>query len=68
VHRGDKQYQQALIIYKFIEAGMTSIYKQPDLVMKKLLKNTVKGQYKIYWNEIANTFVAGAEKRSLVGC
>jgi hypothetical protein len=40
---------------------MTSSYQPPDLVINKPLKNSIKRQYKMYRNEIANTFVPGAE-------
>jgi hypothetical protein len=33
------------IIDKFIEAGMTSTYQPPDVVINKLLKDVIKHQY-----------------------
>jgi DDE superfamily endonuclease len=49
------------IIYQLIEAGMTSIYQPPDVVINKPLKDAIKRQYETHRNEIANTFVPGAE-------
>jgi hypothetical protein len=48
-------------IYQLIEAGMTSIYQPPDVVIKKPQKDAIKWQYETHRNEITNTFVPGAE-------
>jgi hypothetical protein len=60
--------QKPQIIYKFIDAGMTSIYQPPDVVTIKPLKQAIKWQYENYCNEIAHTFVPGAEIKISVRC
>ena len=49
------------IIYEFIEAGMTSIYQPPDVVINKPLKDAIKRQYENHRNDIATTFTPGQE-------
>jgi hypothetical protein len=44
-----------------IEAGMTSIYQPPDVGINKQVKDAIKRQYETHQNEIANTFIPGAE-------
>ena len=47
------------IICDFIEAGMTSIYQPPDVVINKPLKDALKKAYGNFRNEIAKDFVPG---------
>lgn len=49
------------IIYDFVEAGMTSIYQPPDVVVNKPLKDVIKRAYGEYRNQIAGTFIPGAK-------
>ena len=51
--------KKPVIVYDFVEAGMTSIYQPPDVVINKPLKVTMKMTYGKYRNEIAQTFTPG---------
>lgn len=53
------QTEKPMIVYDFIEAGMTSIYQPPDVVINKPLKDKMKKMYGKYRNEIASNFVPG---------
>jgi len=48
------------IIYDFVEAGMTSIYSPPDVVVNKPFKDALKKKYGKYRNELSSNFVPGA--------
>jgi hypothetical protein len=53
--------KKSQVMYKFMETGMASNYKPPDLVTCKPSRNAIKRQNEMYRNEFANTFVAGFE-------
>ena len=51
--------EKPVIIFDFVEAGMTSIYQPPDVVINKPLKDTMKKIYGKFRNEIAPSFAPG---------
>ena len=51
--------EKPAIICDFIEAGMTSVYQPPDVVVNKHLKDALKKAYGNYRNETATDFEPG---------
>ena len=57
--KSSNRTEKSAIKCDFIEAGMTSVYQPPDVVVNKPLKHALKKAYGNYRNEIATDFEPG---------
>ena len=51
--------EKHMTVHDYIEAGITSIYRLPDIMINKPFKDTMKKTYGKYRNEIVHSFATG---------